>query len=704
VTDDGIVLQIKKKIRGMGTIETRMTVKWAELDPKEEERLARAWKPEGPDGALARAVIALARKDKVAARKALAEAGGHPLAAHYGARLGGGRKPVTMPKGAPGCPASDWPPDISTIRRVFKGKVLKWNPKTLEIDLLYGFDSPAEISDFRLTKGEWRIEKGGLRSTTGNHDRTIRHRAVFSKTCTARCNTTRLAGDEFKLSLNDAERTRALILMASTRRSDATFTIWSPGRGMGTRLWSKGATFPVNVRHAMRVSLSRGSVDASIGDLRSSRHDAPGFNKISAGIDIWGRDTDCVHDGLRMTGVLDREWLARALGRSPAAGTGVARDARSTTAPTATHDWPPDTKTVRKAFKGKVLKWDPKTLAIELAYDFSDEGQMDDWAMSGWLAPRSVTGQLAGGQGSLKLTGSGGYAFHKAPLDDGSIKATVTVSGGEKSPSCLVCADETGNFYSMTGHYKGEAFLESCNGGTDFKYHSAKTPCSIGGGRPIQISLGREGSGKLVGRVGRLRLSSDPVPARAGHVALRAYNTDAIFKDVRIKGRLSRPWLEQALGRPATCGLLGTYHRTWHMSGAVARRIDPTVNFEWGKAAPMAGMSQGQFSVRWQGSIVPVRTGPHVLHVRFHHIMAVWVADQRILRGHQMNGNGASEPFDGVAGKPIPLKIESKKFAGDARMQLRWTYPGLKTPVVVPAECLRPPEGYEKLPGPPFRR
>ncbi|MHC4200581.1 MAG: LamG domain-containing protein, partial [Planctomycetota bacterium] len=348
VTDEGIILRIEKKIRGMGTIETRITVKWAELDQKDEARLAKSWRPAGPDGHVALAALALARKDTAAARKALAEAGGHPLSAHYVSKLGAGRGAVTTPKGAAGRPAGTWPPDIETIRRLFKGKL---------------------------------------------------------------------------------------------------------------------------------------------------------------------------------------------------------------------------------------LKWDPKTLRIELAYDFSDQGQAADWTMSKYIvwggAPRGFT--VA--NGSMELMGSGKYVFHKPSLIEASIEASATVTGGANSPGCLVCADESGNFHCLTGHYQGKAFLESCKGGVTFSDHSPRTPYAIREGTPTRISLGIDRGGRLTGSVDKLSFSSDPVPTLSGHVGLRPFRSNVAFKDVRIKGRFSRPWLEQALGRAATCGLLGTYFETRDFSKPVARRIDPMIDF-----------------------------------------------------------------------------------------------------------------------------
>jgi formylglycine-generating enzyme required for sulfatase activity/tetratricopeptide (TPR) repeat protein len=91
VDERGIVLQSTYR-RGGESATMRQTVKWSQLAPKQLEELAAGWKPAGPDGALARAMLALSREDAAGARKELAAAGEHPLAAYYLAKFDAARK------------------------------------------------------------------------------------------------------------------------------------------------------------------------------------------------------------------------------------------------------------------------------------------------------------------------------------------------------------------------------------------------------------------------------------------------------------------------------------------------------------------------------------------------------------------------------------------------------------------------------------
>jgi hypothetical protein len=89
VTDEGVDFTIRKKLLGAGTVQTRVQLKWADIAPEQEAEFARkgGWKAATPDGAVALAYLALARKDTAAAGRALGGAGKHPLAAHLRARV-----------------------------------------------------------------------------------------------------------------------------------------------------------------------------------------------------------------------------------------------------------------------------------------------------------------------------------------------------------------------------------------------------------------------------------------------------------------------------------------------------------------------------------------------------------------------------------------------------------------------------------------
>ncbi|MHC5057670.1 MAG: prolyl oligopeptidase family serine peptidase [Planctomycetota bacterium] len=83
----GIILATKIIINGQVRGVNRYIVAWTDLDRQEEDRLAAGWKPAGAEGGMARTILAFGRGDVEAAGKALAAAGGHPLAGRIRRRI-----------------------------------------------------------------------------------------------------------------------------------------------------------------------------------------------------------------------------------------------------------------------------------------------------------------------------------------------------------------------------------------------------------------------------------------------------------------------------------------------------------------------------------------------------------------------------------------------------------------------------------------
>lgn len=123
-----------------------------------------------------------------------------------------------------------------------------------------------------------------------------------------------------------------------------------------------------------------------------------------------------------------------------------------------------------------------------------------------------------------------------------------------------------------------------------------------------------------------------------------------------------------------------------------ATRIDPTVDFAWGWAAPMNGVPRFGFSVRWTGWLVPPSSGRYRLNLvseqaRFR----VWLDGKLLMDGWD---DGLADKFEErytnrslegtvelVAGKSVPLIIEFSKTGPKTAVRLQWETPDHDDPV-----------------------
>src|SRR5580658_9962179 len=71
--------------------------------------------------------------------------------------------------------------------------------------------------------------------------------------------------------------------------------------------------------------------------------------------------------------------------------------------------------------------------------------------------------------------------------------------------------------------------------------------------------------------------------------------------------------LEQRCLSSASEGLSATYFNSYDLTNPVATRIDHTVQFHFGRKAPVAGISGDIFSVQWNSQLTPRKSGLYTL-------------------------------------------------------------------------------------------
>lgn len=128
-------------------------------------------------------------------------------------------------------------------------------------------------------------------------------------------------------------------------------------------------------------------------------------------------------------------------------------------------------------------------------------------------------------------------------------------------------------------------------------------------------------------------------------------------------------------------GLEGSYYNGGDLSSTPVTRIDNSVNFNWGRTAPVKKVAGGTFAVDWTGELVAPRTGTFTFYVK-----SVGGADLTI-DGNTLIDNTGSSPakivtatatMSLVAGQSYPLNLE---YTGTGkRAMISFQFSGPKTP------------------------
>jgi hypothetical protein len=217
---------------------------------------------------------------------------------------------------------------------------------------------------------------------------------------------------------------------------------------------------------------------------------------------------------------------------------------------------------VRRLFKGKLVRFDSRTMDIELLYDFGDPAQLADWrTSSGWGSGN--TKPLVD-KGALSMPGMARYLLHSARLTMGKLSARfdATSGRGQGIVTLMVCADGRSKYYGLfpLTRWKSAALSRGLARGE--RRLGQYRPSPFAGPRKGSATL-EFGGGRVKGTVGSEVFDVEDKTHTSGHVALSAHGTWALFDDVRIVGRLDRAWLERELRRAELRETASGFKGTW---------------------------------------------------------------------------------------------------------------------------------------------
>jgi hypothetical protein len=161
-------------------------------------------------------------------------------------------------------------------------------------------------------------------------------------------------------------------------------------------------------------------------------------------------------------------------------------------------------------------------------------------------------------------------------------------------------------------------------------------------------------------------------------------------------------------------GLLGVYYKTRpQRDQRILERVDPEIRFDFQTAGALPEQNDPyQFSMRWNGSIVPPDSGDYEFIIRTEHAMQFWVNDLRTplidarVKSGDMNEYRATIRLLGGRRYPVQLEFSKgvqgvndlkklkEKPPAKASLVMEWK-PPKRTAEVVPARALLPVSGPE---------
>ncbi|MEM6472113.1 MAG: PA14 domain-containing protein, partial [Planctomycetota bacterium] len=155
--------------------------------------------------------------------------------------------------------------------------------------------------------------------------------------------------------------------------------------------------------------------------------------------------------------------------------------------------------------------------------------------------------------------------------------------------------------------------------------------------------------------------------------------------------------------RSTEFGLSGSYFDSnrWKKDKLKLERTDAIIDFDFGREAPIEGVSAEEFYIHWSGSLRPVHTGRYEIVVRSTCSMTMKFGNRdRVLIDNHVQSEGKTEfrrSLNLIGGRQYPIYIDftqrkRKTEQPPAMFSLRWTPPG-GAEQVIPPEYLTPSAG-----------
>jgi hypothetical protein len=139
-------------------------------------------------------------------------------------------------------------------------------------------------------------------------------------------------------------------------------------------------------------------------------------------------------------------------------------------------------------------------------------------------------------------------------------------------------------------------------------------------------------------------------------------------------------------------GLAAAYFTGPRLSRHAFERIDHTIDFSWGRRAPMDGMPADHFSVRWKGCLYVERGARIVLAAGGDDGIRVFVDGRIAIDDGGRHMFRVRKAQGEIAPGLHRIRVDYEEWVGHARALLAWSRSGAE-PEPIPASNLVPPGG-----------
>jgi len=162
-------------------------------------------------------------------------------------------------------------------------------------------------------------------------------------------------------------------------------------------------------------------------------------------------------------------------------------------------------------------------------------------------------------------------------------------------------------------------------------------------------------------------------------ILARSYAPD--YGPSQVSVRNLQPFATIGIGT----GLPGFYYNANQKAAGApsAKRVDPTINFNWGGTPPITGLIGVNWSANWAGQVQAENTGTYTFYTNSDDGVRLWVNGQLLIDNWPDHGPTVDQATIGlVAGLKYSILVQYHQDGGGSLLSLSWSAPGLPMQIV----------------------
>lgn len=181
------------------------------------------------------------------------------------------------------------------------------------------------------------------------------------------------------------------------------------------------------------------------------------------------------------------------------------------------------------------------------------------------------------------------------------------------------------------------------------------------------------------------------------YAAAGNFSSTVTVRDASLSASTNFAWTVTAA--PQGTGLHAEYFNDRILSNEIVHRVDPVVDFNWGTGAPATGMNVDDFSMRWNGELLPQYSQAYTFKVVCDGGVRLWVNNMPMF--DQWTPTGALQTYTATwnltANQRTAIRLEYNDSTGNASVRLLWSSASqpeqvIPTARLFPTEYQPPPD------------